>query len=187
MSIARRIDGATDATQILQEMKTVRLIRKTSHGKYLPNAEFAIVGSLHPLAIDHIAKLVIRLFGTVSRNVDPSGKALKLFERQAYAPDLDWSERAAFAEFTRTQGVAYLESVANWLQQRRLCRRASRTRPNGKQVAASVYAFAYLGDDEGIDSLRPPSPKDRAPRGKSRLALKSSRTRKSTSAREARA
>ena len=183
LSIARRVDGEVDAAQVLQEMRAVRLIRKTSHGRYLPNAEFAIVGRLHPLAIDHIAKLVIRLFGTVSRNMDPSGKSLKLFERQAYAPDLDWSERAAFAEFTRTQGVAYLESIANWLQQRRLCRSVSRTRQSRKQVAASVYAFAYLGDDEGTDLPRIPGPKARKSKAGSRPAPKSSsRTGKSTSA-----
>jgi hypothetical protein len=186
-AIARRIDVTADAVQILQEMKVVGLIRKTSHGRYLPNSEAAIVGSLHPLAIDHIAKLVIRLVSTVSRNVDPTGKSLSLIERHAYAPDLDWSEREAFAEFTRLQGVAYLESVDNWLERRRLRRTVPRERRKGKSVAASVHLFAYLGDDEGIEMLRTPSSKARATKAGPRSAAKPPRTRGSKPARATRA
>ena len=149
----RRLDSSADAAQILREMKAVRLIRRTSKGRYLPTSETAIVRSLHPLATDHIAKLVIRLVSTLSRNTDPTGVSLPLIERHAYSPDLDPSERKAFAEFTRTQGMAYLEAVDNWLEQRRMRRIASASRQNGSGIAASVHLFAYL-DDENISNVR---------------------------------
>jgi hypothetical protein len=149
-----RIDPEADAEKVLGEMKAVKLIRRTACGKYLPTSEAAIVSRLHPLATDHIAKLVIRLVSTVSRNLDPAG-SLPLIERHAYAPDLSRAERKAFAEFTRAQGMAYLESVDNWLQQRRVNPPSERARRRSKGVSASVHVFAYLGDDDAKSTLIP--------------------------------
>lgn len=145
-AIVSRIDPKANATGILKEMKAVKLIRRTATGRYLPTSEAAIVGTLHPLATDHVAKLVVRLVSTVSRNVDQSRSSLPLIERHAYVPDLNRTERRAFADFTRSQGMAYLESVDNWLEQRRVRRVQSGTRRNVEGVPASVHLFAYLGD-----------------------------------------
>jgi hypothetical protein len=187
LSVIRRLDRTADAAEILREMRAVRLIRRTARGKYLPTSESAIVGQLHPLAIDHIAKLVVRLVSTVSRNLDQSNNSLRLIERHVYAPDLNWSEREAFAEFARQQGMAYLESVDNWLERRRLRRTAAQVRQSKKEVSASVHLFAYLGDDEGVDSLRAAGSDARPPRARSRTAPRTSRAKRSTPAREARA
>jgi hypothetical protein len=187
LSMIRRIDRTADAAEVLREMRFVRLIRKTSGGKYLPTSEVAIVGKLHPLALDHIAKLLVRLVSTVSRNVTPSSKSLRLIERHVYVPDLDWSERKAFADFARKQGMVYLQSVDNWLEHRRICRTSPNKIPAPKEVAASVHLFAYLGDDEGIKSLRASSPKKRTPRAASQVLPRASRPRRPRSARAARA
>jgi hypothetical protein len=144
----KRLSAFANATEILRDMKAVKLIRRTSKGRYLPTSETAIVSSLHPLATDHIAKLVIRLVSTVSRNVDPTGASLPLIERHVYTPDLNPAERKAFAEFTRIQGMAYLEAVDNWLEQRRVRRMAPASRRTVAGIAASVHLFAYLGDRE---------------------------------------
>jgi hypothetical protein len=144
----RRLDPTANAAEILREMKLVKLIRRTSNGKYLPTSEAAIVTTMHPLATDHIAKLVIRLVSTVSRNIDSTAKSLPLIERHAYAPDLNIAEREAFAEFTRAQGMAYLESVDNWLEKRRVRRIGVGARRKPAGVAASVHLFAYLGDED---------------------------------------
>jgi len=186
-SIIRRLDPKLDAAEVLREMKAVRLIRKTTSGKYLPNSESAIVSKLHPLAIDHIAKLVIRLVSTVSRNVDQSSNPLRLIERHAYAPDLNWSEREAFAQFTRIQGMAYLESVDNWLARRRSHRATSKEIKNTKGIAASVHLFAYLGDDEAIDPLRVPGASALALTAKPKVTPGYARKKRATPAREARA
>jgi hypothetical protein len=159
-----RLDPTADAARILSDMRAVKLIRKTSNGRYLPTSEAAIVGRLHPLATDHIAKLVIRLVSTVSRNVDPAAESLPLIERHAYAPDLNFSEREAFAEFTRLQGMAYLESVDSWLEQRRVRRIDSGVRRNAKGIAASVHLFAYLGDGDTGSTLSAQTPTLRLPK-----------------------
>lgn len=183
-AIIQRIDPAADAEKILREMRAVKLIRRLPTGKYLPTSEAAIVNRLHPLATDHIAKLVIRLVSTVSRNLDPAGSSLPLIERHAYAPDLSWNERKAYAEFTRAQGMAYLESVDNWLQQRRVSRAGSRTRRHPKGISASVHLFAYLGDDATDETVRSLDAPKRTLRGK--LAAPS-RSKAASTTREARA
>jgi hypothetical protein len=147
-AMIRQLDPTADALEILQEMRSVGLISRQANAKYLPTSESAIVGKLHPLAMDHIAKLVIRLVSTVLRNVDSSERTLRLIERHAYAPDLDAEEAKAFAEFTRSQGMTYLESVDNWLEKRRIRRTKPLIRSQKSGVAASVHLFAYLGDNE---------------------------------------
>lgn len=149
----KRLDKSADAMEILREMRSVGLIRKTSAGRYLPTSESAIVGRLHPLAVEHVAKLVIRLVSTVGRNLDPTGSALPLIERHAYAPNLNVSDSAAFAEFTRAQGMAYLKSVDDWLEHHKVRDISSNNGGSPAGVAASVHLFAYLGDNP-MDSSR---------------------------------
>ncbi|MET0279550.1 MAG: hypothetical protein ABW278_00300 [Steroidobacteraceae bacterium] len=166
----RRLDPTAVPSEILAGMKAVGLIRRTSRGLYLPTSESAIVDQLHPVLVEHVARTVIRLVSTVCRNTDPSGQSLPLIERHAAIPDLNPADRKAFADFTRAQGMAYLESVDDWLQQRR-SRRATPARKARKGgVAASVHLVAYLGDE--IEQ----SPRPRAADG----------ARRATAAREAR-
>lgn len=148
-SIIREIDTTIDANDLIRKLRSARLIRQTSGGKYLPTSEIAVVDRLSSLTIDHIAKLVIRLIATVSRNVNPSKDSLRLIERHAFAPNLLWSERSAFANFANQQGMACLESVDNWLQRRRSSPAERRRR---RTVPASLHLFAYLGDQEGAVS-----------------------------------
>lgn len=144
------LDPAVDSTKAIQAMRAVGLIRMLPDGRFLPTAESVKIDTLHPLAIEHIAKSLVRLVTTVSRNTDPTRRAIPLIERYAYVPDLSRSEAKAFVDFTRGQGMAYLEAVDDWLEQRRARRLpVSRRRAEGKGVAAGVHLFAYLGDKGG--------------------------------------
>ena len=119
-ALVRRLDPSGDALKSIGVMRAVGVIRRTSDGRYIPTAESVKIDHLHPLAIEHIAKSVVRLVSTVCRNTDPHRKAIPLIERYAYAPDMSREEAKAFAEFTRNQGMAYLEAVDDWLEQRRV-------------------------------------------------------------------
>jgi hypothetical protein len=128
-------------------MRAVGLIRRLPDGRYVPTAESVKIDHLHPLAIEHIAKSVVRLVTTVCRNTDPTREAIPLVERYAYAPDMSKKEAMAFAEFTRNQGMAYLEAVDDWLEQRRVKRKGfSAGKVRGSGVAAGVHLFAYMDD-----------------------------------------
>jgi hypothetical protein len=149
----KRIDPSADAQSVVDSMQTAGLIRRTTKGTYLPNAESAIVDHLHPLLVEHVTKLISRLVSTVSRNIDPTGRSLTLIDRHAYTADLSRSEREAFADFTRSHGMAYLQSIDDWLErkkasrlQRGRVRSTVKSAPDG--VDAGVYLFAYIGDEE---------------------------------------
>jgi len=146
-ALVRKLDPNADHKQSIRTMRAVGLIRRLPDGRYIPTAESVTIDHLHPLAIEHVAKSVVRLVSTVCRNTDPSRKSMPLIERYAYVPDLSRSEATAFAEFTRSQGMAYLEAVDDWLERRRSRRLPkSRRHAEGDGIAAGVHTFAYLGD-----------------------------------------
>ena len=146
-ALVKKLDPSVNHMHSIRVMRAVGLIRRLPDGRYVPTAESVKIDHLHPLAIEHIAKSVVRLVTTVSRNTDPTHQSMPLIERYAYVPDLSASEAIAFAEFSRRQGMAYLEAVDDWLEQRR-----ARRLPKGrslkmrKGMAAGVHLFAYLGE-----------------------------------------
>jgi hypothetical protein len=147
--LVKSLDPDVDANSIVDAMLAVGLIRKLPRNKYLPTAESVTIGFLHPLAVEHVAKSVIRLVSTVCRNTDPTKALDSLIERYAYVPDLSQDEVKAFSEFTRLQGMAYLSAVDDWLEQRRVRWGNSGSRRGSSEgVAAGVHLVAYLGDDE---------------------------------------
>jgi hypothetical protein len=147
VALVRRLDPEGNPMSSIGVMRAVGLIRRLPDGRYVPTAESVKIDHLHPLAIEHIAKSVVRLVSTVCRNTDPSREAIPLVERYAYAPDMSKDEAESFAEFTRNQGMAYLEAVDDWLEQRRIIRKApSVRRRKGASVAAGVHLFAYIDD-----------------------------------------
>lgn len=147
VALVRRLDPSGDPTSSIKVMRAVGLIRRMSDGRYVPTAESVKIDHLHPLAIEHIAKSVVRLVTTVCRNTDQRRQAMPLIERYAYAPDMSRKEAAAFAEFTRRQGMVYLEAVDDWLEQRRIkTKAAARGRRSKSSVAAGVHLFAYMDD-----------------------------------------
>jgi hypothetical protein len=147
VSLIAKLDPSADPHSVVESMRSVGLLRRLPNGKYIPTAETVKIDRLHPLAVEHVAKSLIRLVTTVCRNTDPKRQAIPLIERYAYVPDLSKAETKAFAEFTRTQGMAYLESVDDWLEQRRVRRRSPKNKvEDGVGVTAGVHLVAYLGD-----------------------------------------
>lgn len=146
-ALIKKLDPCGDAMKSVSVMRAVGVIRRTSDGRYVPTAESVKIDYLHPLAIEHIAKSIVRLVSTVCRNTDPNRQAIPLIERYAYAPDMSREEASAFAEFTRNQGMVYLEAVDDWLEQRRVKRRSTLKRPTAaNSVAAGVHLFAYVDE-----------------------------------------
>jgi hypothetical protein len=147
VSLIAKLDSSVDPHSVVKSMRTVGLLRRLSNGKYIPTAESVTIDRLHPLAVEHVAKSLIRLVTTVCRNTDPKRQDIPLIERYAYVPDLSKAETKAFADFTRTQGMAYLESVDDWLEQRRVRRRKLKSHAKERNgITAGVHLVAYLGD-----------------------------------------
>src|SRR6478735_3295245 len=151
VSLVHSQDESVDAESLVREMHRTGLIRKDARGRYLPVTNAATIGQMHPLAIDHVAKTVMRLVETVNRNMRASAAKTSLIERYAHVPDLSPREAKAFAEFSRQQGAAYLESIEDWLESRRI--RYSPSAISGtrrKGLSAGVHIFAHLGGEQDI-------------------------------------
>jgi hypothetical protein len=149
VALVRRQDANCDAESLVSDMLSVGLIRRTRNGHFLPTAESATIGQLHPLAVDHVAKSVARLLDTVQRNTDSAIPRMPLIERYAHVPDLDPADAKEFAAFAQQQGAAYLAAIDDWLETRRVQSRAGKKRRSRTKVAAGVHLVAYLGDQPG--------------------------------------
>jgi len=144
--LVEKLDPDIDPMEILRNLKHLGLIRRTKDGRYLPTASATVIPRLHPWVTEHAAKSVIRLVSTVSRNASREADDPPLLERYSYVPDLHPEERRAFAEFSRAQGQAYLDTIDDWLEQRRAPRLRSGRRQSSRGVPAGVHVITYLGE-----------------------------------------
>lgn len=144
-----KLDPGADAAAVLKTMKAVGLIRRTASGRYLPTASAAVIPKMHPWMIEHAARSVIRLVSTVHRNANPTPELPPLLERYSYVPDLNPGDARSFAEFARVQGLAYLDILDDWLEQRRVTKIRSSTRARRLGVAAGVHLITFLGSEAG--------------------------------------
>jgi hypothetical protein len=149
VALVRRQDTKCDPQSLIEDMLTVGLVRRTRRGDFLPTADSATIGQLHPLAVDHVAKSVARLLETVQRNTDSALARMPLIERYAHVPDLDPADAKEFAAFAQQQGAAYLAAIDDWLETRRVQSGAGKKRRSRTKVAAGVHLVAYLGDQPG--------------------------------------
>jgi len=145
-AMAQRFDPKVDVHQLTDFLSSSGLIRRTSDGRYLPTTDGGAITKHDHFVAEHLAKSVMRLISTISRNtVEKSHQPL--IERYAFVSDLNRSDADEFREFTKRQGLSYLQAVDDWLEQRRANRKpsgASRDKPSG--VVAGVQIVAYLGD-----------------------------------------
>lgn len=135
-----------DVESIIRFLKDAKLIVRLSDGRYVPAEEAGAITQDDSFVVEHLVKSVTRLFCTMRRNTSRTGRREPLIERYAYVSDLDPGDRKAFAEFTRDQGVAYLQAVDDWMEQRRLRRVRKVGRQKKQGVVAGVQVVAYLGD-----------------------------------------
>lgn len=145
--LVQKLDPDVDSMEILRNLKQVGLIRRTKDGRYLPTASATVIPRLHPWATEHAAKSLIRLVSTVFRNASREVNDPPLLERYSYVPDLSHEHGKAFADFSRSQGQAYLDTIDDWLEQRRAQKSGSGRRQVRRGIPAGVHVITYLGDN----------------------------------------
>jgi hypothetical protein len=153
--MAQRLDPKVDVLKLTDFLTSSGLIRRTNDGRYLPTTDGGAITKHDPFVAEHLAKSVMRLINTISRNtVEKSHQPL--IERYAFVSDLNRSDADEFREFTKRQGLSYLQTVDDWLEQRRATNRkrslTSRGKPSG--IVAGVQIVAYLGDQLGAREKR---------------------------------
>jgi hypothetical protein len=138
-------DRRADVKAVIRSMVNAGLLRQNRSKSYFPEKDAATIESLDPLAVDHIAKTVMRLVETATRNVAKSRDKLQLIERYAHVPNLTTSQARAFAAFSRQQGQACLDAVEDWMEARQTTQADASRKPR-KGVSAGVHIFAFLGE-----------------------------------------
>jgi hypothetical protein len=141
-------DREADVSSLITAMVRTGLIKKTKGKKYLPTTSAATISQMHPFAVDHVVKTVLRLVETVTRNMQLVDSQPTLVERYAHIPDLDAKEARAFSEFTRQQGAACLEAIEDWLEARRK-ERPRKISSKQRSISAGMHVFAYLEQPPG--------------------------------------
>lgn len=145
-SLVRAQDPRANVTELVSEMHRTGLIKRLASHKYLPKTNAATISQMHPYAVDHVVKTVLRLVETVTRNMRLIDSKHPLIERYAHVPDLDAKEAQAFAEFSRQQGVACLEAIEDWLEARRKGKSLTVGKRKKHSISAGMHVFAYLED-----------------------------------------
>lgn len=146
-ALVRSQSRAVDADAIVESMKRAGLLKQVGRGEFLPARESATIQTLTPLAIDHVAKTIMRLVETASNNTQKSRDRLTLIERYAHVPDLASSEARAFASFTKQQGQACLDTIEDWLETRQVAKYERVGKAAKKSTNAGVHIFAFIGGE----------------------------------------
>jgi hypothetical protein len=142
-TLVKNQDPQADVVSLIRAMHRTGLVRKHASQKYLPTTSAATISQMHPFAVDHVVKTVLRLVETVTRNMQLVDSQHSLVERYAHIPDLDAKEAKAFSDFSRQQGSACLEAIEDWLEARRK-RKPRSTSGKRASLSAGMHVFAYL-------------------------------------------
>jgi hypothetical protein len=155
-SLVRSLDPKANVSSVLSFLRSNGLVRRLSDGRYKPTADAATISRSDPVVGEHLARSVVRLLNTVRRNTAVNRGNPPLIERYAYVSNLDRNAINGFAEFTKSQGLAYLKAVDDWMEQRRVPRLTNSSKAK-RGVVAGVQVIAYLGD--GVDRSTIPASK----------------------------
>jgi hypothetical protein len=149
-ALVRSERPSSPARDIIADMKSLGLLKPVANGRYLPKARVATIGSMHPVLIEHVSKSLIRLLETVNQNTSSKRSVVPLIERFTHIPDLPVSRLNEFRAFSQQHGSAFLASVDDWLESRRV-RNAQR---KAQGTAAGVHVYAYIEKPRRAKSTR---------------------------------
>jgi hypothetical protein len=129
-----------DAGNLAYRLESLRLVVPAGRGLYRPTSDIALISAHDPFVLQHVAKSLLMLLQTISRNMEGKASSEPLIERFAEVPDLPHEWVPAFQRFTKIHGWILLRTVNDWLESRR-ARRTSRVRKDSARVGIHVHAY----------------------------------------------
>jgi hypothetical protein len=129
-----------DAGNLASRLESLRLVVSTKRGLYRPTSDIALISAHDPFVLQHVAKSLLMLLETVSRNLAGNTNSEPLIERFAEVPDLPCDWIPAFQRFTKIHGWILLRTVNDWLESRR-ARRTNRARKDSTMAGIHVHAY----------------------------------------------
>jgi hypothetical protein len=130
----------TQIDEILSALKSAKLIKATKGSLWIPTGRYAVFPRLTGELLEHLSEGVSRLVETVIGNVTSENKEEVLFERSAKVRQFPAVAASEFREFTRSQAVAFLSAVDDWMEARADSAKGKR----GRKCTAGVFTFAFM-------------------------------------------
>jgi uncharacterized protein DUF6502 len=141
-SLIRHEKPEVSVKKLVAEFRSLRLIKPSGNGLYLPTNIAGRIRTDHPILLEHLANSVVRLLSTARENTKT--KSDKTFiERFVHVPDLKLSKVSEFRDFSNQQAAAFLATIDDWLESNRATKRSGSIE---RSVSAGVHAFAFLED-----------------------------------------
>ncbi|MEO8019126.1 MAG: hypothetical protein ABI769_15045 [Pseudomonadota bacterium] len=140
LKFAERINGKKEAREVIADLISRKLIRRTRNGEWLPKAQVVAPSGLDSAQVLRTATMLELLLRTVAYNSERNYRGDVLLEVLAQVPRLPAAEIGAFKKFSKAQGLTFAMSVDDWLESRNI------SRSNRKRVPtreAGVIAFAF--------------------------------------------
>jgi hypothetical protein len=144
----------SSARKIALSMKSVGLVERNGKGKYVPKSRIATVSAIHPVLVEHVSKSLVRFLDTVRQNTSGNKGIPTLIERFTHIPDMRAIDVKDFRAFAQLHGSAFLASVDDWLEGRRVRRATKGERPK-RGISAGVHVFAYIEDEKSKPKSTP--------------------------------
>jgi hypothetical protein len=126
--------------RIIAALRAAGLVKEVRRGLWAPTAKHAVFPLLNAELLGHLSEGVSRLVETVISNVTAEQKEDVLFERSAKVRKFPANAAPEFREFVKSQAIAFLGAVDDWMEAREEAAKATR----GKKCTAGVFTFAFM-------------------------------------------
>jgi hypothetical protein len=141
LKLAQRVNGKKHAKEVVAELVSRKLVRRTRSGAWIPKAQVVAPSGLDSAQVLRTATMVERLLRTVAYNSERNYRGNVLLEVLAQVPRLPAREILSFKKFAKAQGLVFAMSVDDWLESRNLPRSKRHRSPSRE---AGVVAFAFV-------------------------------------------
>jgi hypothetical protein len=140
LKLAERVNGKECAKEVILELISRKLVRRTRDGAWIPRQQVVTPKGLDSAQILRTATMVEHLLRTIAYNSERNYRGNVLLEVLAQVPRLPARDVLSFKKFAKTQGLLFAMSVDDWLESRNMPR-SNRVRIPTRE--AGVVAFAF--------------------------------------------
>lgn len=148
LKLAEKVNGKKYAREVVAELVSRKLVRRTPEGAWIPKAQVVAPAGLDSAQVLRTASMVERLLRTVAYNSELNYRGNVLLEVLAQVPRLPARDILSFKKFAKAQGLIFAMSVDDWLESRNIPR-SKRYRIPTREAGVVAFAFEQPSQDNG--------------------------------------
>jgi hypothetical protein len=140
--------GSRHFKEGFERLVELGLIRKKGKAKFSPSADHVVITKLNADLVAHVADTINKFISTVLWNTARNrGDGSRLIERATFVDNLPPAAVKEFRRYSRDQGAAFVSTINDWLEDRKLVSRSSRSKAKGNQTVG-LHVFSFVGRGE---------------------------------------